>query len=143
MLSSPSWTAHASLAGLASTVAALSPRRLRHTRFYLPVGVQIIGPRFEDDTAITFAELLAEVTGGFRPPLEHAPGQPADAGAAPSISASVWPSASCRSKPSQRSGRSQAVGSPCRPGDARAAPGMSAVAGSLAQGDDASSVEPG
>jgi amidase len=30
--------------------------------------VQIAGPRYEDDTAITFAELLADVTGGYEPP---------------------------------------------------------------------------
>ncbi len=59
----PFWIAHASLAGLPTVVAplGLTPRDL-------PVGVQIVGPLFEDDTAITFAELLAEVTGGFRPP---------------------------------------------------------------------------
>jgi amidase len=32
------------------------------------VGVQILGPLYEDDTAITFAELLADLTGGFQPP---------------------------------------------------------------------------
>jgi amidase len=32
------------------------------------VGAQIVAPLYEDDTAITFAELLAEVTGGFQPP---------------------------------------------------------------------------
>lgn len=34
----------------------------------LPAGAQVIGPRFEDDTPITFAELLADVVGGYRPP---------------------------------------------------------------------------
>jgi amidase len=34
----------------------------------LPVGVQLAGPRYEDDTAITFAALLAELTGGYQPP---------------------------------------------------------------------------
>ncbi|MFL6071915.1 MAG: hypothetical protein ACJ73S_00680 [Mycobacteriales bacterium] len=34
----------------------------------LPVGAQVVGPRYEDDTAITFAELAAEVVGGFTPP---------------------------------------------------------------------------
>jgi amidase len=34
----------------------------------LPVGVQVVGPPHEDDTAITFAERLAEVAGGYRPP---------------------------------------------------------------------------
>jgi len=32
------------------------------------IGAQIIGPRYEDDTVITFAELLANVAGGFLPP---------------------------------------------------------------------------
>jgi amidase len=62
----PFWTAHASLAGLPSLAAPAG-----RTPAGLPVGVQIIGPRFEDDTAITFAELLAEVSGGFQPPLKH------------------------------------------------------------------------
>jgi amidase len=36
----------------------------------LPVGLQVIGPRYEDDTAIKFAELLADIVGGYeRPPL--------------------------------------------------------------------------
>ena len=34
----------------------------------LPVGIQIVGPRFEDRTAIDFAARLAEVAGGFTPP---------------------------------------------------------------------------
>jgi amidase len=34
----------------------------------LPVGMQILGPLYEDDTAITFAELLADLTSGFQPP---------------------------------------------------------------------------
>jgi amidase len=34
----------------------------------LPVGAQIIGPLYEDDTALTFAELLARVIGGYVPP---------------------------------------------------------------------------
>ena len=33
----------------------------------LPVGVQVIGPLHEDHTALTFAGLLSEVTGGFAP----------------------------------------------------------------------------
>jgi amidase len=36
--------------------------------------VQIVGPLYEDDTAITFAELLADVVGGFQPPaIQGAP----------------------------------------------------------------------
>ena len=59
----PFWTAHASLAGLPAAAAPAG-----RTPAGLPVGAQIIGPRYEDDTVITFAELLANVTGGFRPP---------------------------------------------------------------------------
>lgn len=57
------WIAHASLPGLPAVAApaGLSPTGL-------PVGLQIIGPRFEDDTAITFAELAADVIGGYTPP---------------------------------------------------------------------------
>ncbi len=34
----------------------------------LPVGIQIVGPYLEDRTPIRFAELLEEMTGGFKPP---------------------------------------------------------------------------
>jgi Asp-tRNA(Asn)/Glu-tRNA(Gln) amidotransferase A subunit family amidase len=34
----------------------------------LPVGVQIVGPLYEDDTALTFAELLTAQVGGYTPP---------------------------------------------------------------------------
>jgi len=34
----------------------------------LPVGIQIIGPSFEDRTCIEFAKLLADVAGGFEAP---------------------------------------------------------------------------
>jgi amidase len=34
----------------------------------LPVGAQIVGPLYEDNTAITFAELLGDVIGGYEPP---------------------------------------------------------------------------
>jgi amidase len=34
----------------------------------LPVGAQIIGPLYEDDTALTFAELLGDVIGGYESP---------------------------------------------------------------------------
>lgn len=59
----PFWIAHASLAGLPAVAASAG-----RTSGGLPVGAQIIGPLHEDDTAITFAELLAEVTGGFQQP---------------------------------------------------------------------------
>ena len=34
----------------------------------LPVGAQIIGPLFGDDAALTFAELLGDVVGGYQAP---------------------------------------------------------------------------
>ena len=37
------------------------------------MGVQIIGPLFEDETPLTFAELLAERIGGYEPPPNLAP----------------------------------------------------------------------
>ncbi|GAB3406174.1 amidase [Flindersiella endophytica] len=57
------WIAHASLAGLPALSAPVG-----RTPGGLPVGAQIVGARHEDDTAITFAELAAEVVGGFAPP---------------------------------------------------------------------------
>ena len=57
------WIAPASLAGLPAVSAPIGT-----TPDGLPVGAQIIGPLHEDDTAITFAELLADVVGGYQPP---------------------------------------------------------------------------
>jgi amidase len=57
------WVSHASLPGL-RTVAApigLAPGGL-------PVGAQILGPLYEDNTAITFAELFTDIIGGYEPP---------------------------------------------------------------------------
>jgi amidase len=59
----PWWTAHASLPGLPA-VAAPAGR----TPDGLPVGLQLVGPLHEDDTAITAAELLADLIGGFEAP---------------------------------------------------------------------------
>jgi amidase len=59
----PFWIAQASLPGLPAVAAPIG-----RTPAGLPVGAQIIGPRYEDDTAITFAELLADLTSGFVPP---------------------------------------------------------------------------
>jgi amidase len=61
----PFWTALASLPGLPAAVAPVG----RTTRD-LPVGAQIVAPLFEDNTAITFAELLAREIGGYVPPPE-------------------------------------------------------------------------
>ena len=59
----PFWIAQASLAGLPAVAAPVG-----RTRGGLPVGAQIIGPIYEDDTAITFAELLGGAVGGYEPP---------------------------------------------------------------------------
>jgi amidase len=57
------WVAHPSLPGLPAVAAPVG-----RTAGGLPVGVQVVGPLHEDDTAITFAELLGEVAGGYEPP---------------------------------------------------------------------------
>lgn len=56
------WVAQASLPGLPAVSAPAGG--------VLPVGLQVVGPAHEDDTAITFAELAADVVGGFVPPAE-------------------------------------------------------------------------
>jgi amidase len=61
----PFWISHASLPGLPAVVAPVG-----RTPAGLPVGIQIIGPGYEDDTAMTFAGLLGERVGGYaRPPI--------------------------------------------------------------------------
>jgi amidase len=61
----PFWISHASLAGLPAAVAPIG-----RTPDGLPVGVQIIGPLYGDDTVVTFAELLGNVIGGYEiPPI--------------------------------------------------------------------------
>ena len=57
------WISHASLPGLPVVSAPIG-----RTARGLPIGVQIIGPLHEDDTAITVAELLADLVGGYQPP---------------------------------------------------------------------------
>jgi amidase len=59
----PFWISHASLPGLPAVVAPIG-----RTPGGLPVGAQIVGPLYEDDTALTFAELLTEVIGGYESP---------------------------------------------------------------------------
>jgi amidase len=59
----PFWISHASLPGLPAVSAPIG-----QTPAGLPVGAQIIAPLYEDDTAITFAELMADVVGGYEPP---------------------------------------------------------------------------
>jgi amidase len=57
------WVAQPALPGLPAVAAPVG-----RTAAGLPVGAQVIGPLYEDDTAITAAGLLAEVTGGYQPP---------------------------------------------------------------------------
>ena len=57
------WIAHASLPGLPAVVVPIGT-----TAGGLPVGAQIIGPLYEDDTPLVFAELLAGIVGGYKPP---------------------------------------------------------------------------
>ncbi|ACU71496.1 Amidase [Catenulispora acidiphila DSM 44928] len=57
------WAGLPTMPGLPATVipTGLSPEGL-------PVGVQLIGPMFEDRTPLSLAELLEQKIGGFRPP---------------------------------------------------------------------------
>src|ERR687897_2118613 len=57
------WVSHASSPGLPAVAAPIG-----RTPGGLPVGAQIVGPLYEDNTAITFAELFADVYGGYEPP---------------------------------------------------------------------------
>jgi amidase len=57
------WVSHAAVPGLPAVAAPIG-----RTAEGLPVGIQVIGPLYEDDTALTFAELLAEIAGGYEPP---------------------------------------------------------------------------
>src|SRR5262249_4812053 len=59
----PFWIRFATLAGLPATVAPVG-----RTRAGLPVGMQIIGPVWEDRTPIEFAAQLCEAVGGFESP---------------------------------------------------------------------------
>lgn len=63
MLNSLVWAYMAVVSGLPATVA---PVGLSESG--LPVGIQIIGARFEDRTTIAFAQGLSELIGGFVPP---------------------------------------------------------------------------
>jgi amidase len=70
--SQPFWISHASLPGLPAVAAPVGT-----TPSGLPVGLQILGPLYEDDTALMFAELLSQVVGGYeRPPSKDASGSP-------------------------------------------------------------------
>jgi amidase len=57
------WISHPSIAGLPALTV---PAGLASDG--LPVGLQVVGARYDDNTVITFAELLADEIGGYRPP---------------------------------------------------------------------------
>ena len=57
------WIATATLTGCPATTAPIGL-----TPDGLPVGIQIMGPFWEDDTPIKFAELLSQEIGAFKPP---------------------------------------------------------------------------
>ena len=57
------WISAATLTGCPATVAPTG-----RTKEGLPVGIQIMGPFWEDATSIKFAELLAKDVGGFVAP---------------------------------------------------------------------------
>jgi amidase len=61
------WIAPASLTGCPATVAPIG-----HTPAGMPVGIQVMGPYWEDATPITFARLLAQHVGGFTAPTGYA-----------------------------------------------------------------------
>ena len=63
MLNNMTWTYMAIVSGLPATVA---PVGLSVSG--LPVGIQIIGGKFEDRTTIAFAKGLSELMGGFIAP---------------------------------------------------------------------------
>jgi len=66
MLNNMAWTYMAIVSGLPATVA---PIGLNDSG--LPVGIQIIGAKFEDRTTIAFAQGLSELSGGFVPPPNY------------------------------------------------------------------------
>ena len=63
MLNNMVWAYMAVVSGLPATVA---PVGLSKSGF--PVGIQIIGAKFEGRTTITFAQGLSELIGGFVSP---------------------------------------------------------------------------
>lgn len=58
------WAGIASAPGLPSTVVPIG-----QSEEGLPIGVQILGPMYEDWTSLRFAELIEQKFGGFVPPL--------------------------------------------------------------------------
>ncbi|MFG2076431.1 amidase [Nonomuraea maritima] len=68
------WPGIAGTPGLPATVAPIA-----RSDDGLPIGVQLIGPLFEDRTPLRFAELLEREFGGFQPaPAAHPAASPSD-----------------------------------------------------------------
>jgi amidase len=61
------WPEVATTPGLPATAAPIEVSEIG-----LPIGVQIVGPYFEDRTPIGFAELIEREFGGFVPPPGYA-----------------------------------------------------------------------
>ena len=66
MMNNMTWTYTAVANGLPATVAPVGL-----SASGLPVGIQIIGSRFEDRTTIAFAQGLSALIGGFKPPAGY------------------------------------------------------------------------
>jgi amidase len=66
MLNNSAWTRVAVVSRLPATVAPVG-----FGDSGLPVGVQIIGAKYEDRTTIDFAKGLSELLGGFKPPPNY------------------------------------------------------------------------
>src|SRR5208283_3825181 len=62
------WAELATMCGLPATVIPIAVAE------GLPIGVQIIGPEFEDRTPLAFARLVEREFGGFTPPPGYAAG---------------------------------------------------------------------
>jgi amidase len=64
------WAGVATLPGLPATVMPID-----RSETGLPIGVQIVGPAFEDRTTLAFAAFMEREFGGFvPPPLKGSPG---------------------------------------------------------------------
>ena len=66
MLNNMTWTRLAIVSRLPATVAPVG-----FGDSGLPVGIQIIGAKFEDRTTIDFAKGLSEFLGGFKAPPDY------------------------------------------------------------------------
>jgi len=62
------WAELATMCGLPATVVPIA------IAAGLPIGVQIIGPEFEDRTPLAFARMVEREFGGFAPPPGYGSG---------------------------------------------------------------------